>query len=127
MKRFHISVLIAMLAAPLPGAAGSGGDCAGAPGIEAMVTCAEAADQKADQRLNRSYAAARQALDAGDGAKLLLDAQRAWLKFRDADCRVVANQAHGGLLSRFLWSACRADLTEARSTELDAQAKGLGE
>ena len=91
-----------------------------------MVTCAEAAYAAADRRLNRSYAAAREALAAEQGGTLLLDAQRLWLKFRDADCRVVAHHTRGGLLARFLWFSCLADHSERRATALDAQAKGLG-
>ena len=123
MKRFPIPVLCALLL-PAPGPA-LAAECADAPGIDKMVECAEADYAAADQRLNSAYAATRQALDAGDGARLLLDAQRLWLKFRDADCRVVAGHAHGGLLSRFLWYSCLADLTRARTTELETQAKGL--
>ena len=123
MKRILIAALGALLAPALGPARAA--DCAGAPGIDAMVECAEADYAAADRRLNGAYAATRQALDTGDGARLLLDAQRLWLKFRDADCRVVAGHAHGGLLSRFLWYSCLADLTRARTTELEAQAKGL--
>ena len=48
----------------------------------------------------------------------LLEAQRAWLKYRDAHCRLDGYNARGGSLERLLDLTCRTALTEARTEEL---------
>ncbi len=100
-------------------------NCAEAANTVEMIECADIDYKKADKHLNQSYAAAKKTLDA-EGAKLLLDAQRAWIKFRDTNCAVVADQARGGTLAPQLAIGCAAGMTETRAKELDEQAKGLG-
>lgn len=48
----------------------------------------------------------------------LLEAQRAWLKFRDAHCRVDGYSARGGSLEPFLVSSCKSFMTEVRTAQL---------
>lgn len=48
----------------------------------------------------------------------LLDAQRAWLSFRDAHCRSEGYYARGGSLEPLLVSTCKTDLTNARTKQL---------
>ncbi len=48
----------------------------------------------------------------------LLASQRAWLKYRDAHCRVEGYAARGGSLEPLLVSTCKTSLTEARTQEL---------
>lgn len=48
----------------------------------------------------------------------LLEAQRAWLTYRDAQCRVDGYTARGGSLEPLLVSTCKTALTEARTQEL---------
>ncbi|MEM7700829.1 MAG: lysozyme inhibitor LprI family protein [Pseudomonadota bacterium] len=50
----------------------------------------------------------------------LLEAQRAWLTYRDAQCRVDGYSARGGSLEPLLVSTCKTALTEARTHELKA-------
>jgi len=52
----------------------------------------------------------------------LLEAQRAWLTFRDAHCRLEGYYARGGSLEPLLVSTCKTALTEARIGELRALA-----
>ena len=65
--------------------------------------------------------------DAGQGASeggrhgffaTLLEAQRAWITFRDAHCRSEGYVARGGSLEPLLVSACKTRLTEARTEQL---------
>ncbi|MEO0417410.1 MAG: lysozyme inhibitor LprI family protein [Pseudomonadota bacterium] len=53
----------------------------------------------------------------------LLEAQRAWLSYRDAHCRVDGYAARGGSLEPLLVSTCKTALTEARTQELTALAE----
>ena len=48
----------------------------------------------------------------------LLEAQRAWLTYRDAHCRTQAYEARGGSLEPLLYASCRTALTQARTEEL---------
>ena len=48
----------------------------------------------------------------------LLAAQRAWLKYRDAQCDLEGYQFRGGTMEPLLVATCRAGLTEARTKQL---------
>lgn len=50
----------------------------------------------------------------------LLEAQLAWLTFRDAHCRSEGYYARGGSLEPLLVSTCKTGLTEARTEQLAA-------
>ena len=116
---------LAVLAPPAARPAAAATDCANAATTVELNECSAARYKEADKRLNQSYADAKKTLDAS-GAKLLLDAQRAWLKYRDANCAVAADMGRGGTIATMLATDCLADMTEARAKELDTQAKGLG-
>ena len=98
-------------------------DCANAGSTADMMQCADADYKAADKQLNQSYAALKKTLDA-DGVKLLLDSQRAWLKFRDTNCAVAADQMRGGSLAPVINLGCLADMTSKRAKELDEFAGG---
>ena len=51
-----------------------------------MITCISAETKRQDVRLNESYNKLGSKLSA-NRKKALLEAQRAWIKFRDANCR----------------------------------------
>jgi uncharacterized protein YecT (DUF1311 family) len=57
--------------------------------------CGDAAFKKAEAELNAVYSQALKAVD-GDERKLLVDAQRKWLAFRDADCKAEFKKWEGG-------------------------------
>lgn len=50
----------------------------------------------------------------------LLEAQRAWLSYRDAHCRSEGYSARGGSLEPLLVSTCKTQLTEERTRQLRA-------
>lgn len=123
MTRFWCFLALAALA--LTARPATAVDCSGAATTIEMMECSDQDYQAADKALNKSYAAAKKPLDA-EGGKLLLEAQRAWLKYRDTNCAVAADQARGGTLAPVLKLSCLAEMTKARAKELDEQAKGLG-
>lgn len=49
---------------------------------------------------------------------MLLEGQRAWLKFRDAHCASEGYIARGGSMEPMLVSFCKASLTEDRTEQL---------
>lgn len=72
----------------------------------------------ADGDLNRVYQAVRSGLDK-KGKKILLDAQRSWISYRDMECNRRADFARGGSLEAGLRLSCLVDLTSQRIHELN--------
>lgn len=80
-----------------------------------MEAAAEA--KKADAAMTALYKKLMATLDE-KGKQLLLEAQRAWIKYKEAHCKSVANAYDGGSMQPMVYSGCIADLTRARSKEL---------
>lgn len=89
------------------------------PSQQAMNMCAGEAYQRADQALNAEWAKVAAAYK-GDPKweKVLLEGQRAWLKYRDDHCLVAASDSEGGSIWSLLVSSCKAELTRRRTHEL---------
>jgi uncharacterized protein YecT (DUF1311 family) len=102
-----------------------------------MNMCAGLDFEAADRELNTAYRAAIQSaqqadreyarIESGAGGNAsgepgeeatLREAQRAWVGFRDAQCRMESFEARGGSMQPMLDSGCRATLTRARTAEL---------
>ncbi len=85
-----------------------------------MNGCAHRQYAEADKHLNAQYSRLMTTL-ANDPKKktLLIQAQRRWIDFRDAECRFNASPAAGGTVQPMVSSLCLADITAKRSTELD--------
>ena len=57
----------------------------------------------------------------GDGCAVVLkSAQRAWLIYRNAQCRLETYPHHGGSILPMVDFGCRADVTNARTAGLTA-------
>ena len=94
-----------------------------------MTLCAGRDYKAADAALNAQWKityAKMKAWDAeglsNDGrpghAPVLLDGQRAWLKYRDAHCVSEGYYARGGSMEPMLVSRCLAELTKKRTEQL---------
>ena len=109
--------------------------CMALPGGETtvgMVDCLSAETKDWDQLLNAAYRKVLRSAEAGDAdlkslgsaaspaAPSLQEAQRAWIKFRDASCRYAALQYQGGSLGGPAAGACMMELTAAQALRLDA-------
>ncbi len=122
--------LVAQAAEPLPECDQKEADM----GIQqAMNQCAGRDFAVADAELNAQWkitaAAMKQqdaewatygvAMDSRPGFfDSLLEAQRAWLVYRDAHCRVDGYIARGGSMEPMLASLCKAHLTRQRTQQL---------
>jgi uncharacterized protein YecT (DUF1311 family) len=98
------------------------GDCQ-QDGVSAdSAACTHAAYLDADAKLNDAYRSALNLLST-DGKQVqaksaLIESQRAWLKFRDADCHV-QNTLFARASSRdVMTESCLTDLTQERTDEL---------
>ncbi len=99
-------------------------DCAEPISQKAMTDCAKMDLAKADAKLNANYALIKERLkDDAATPKLLLTAQRTWLKFRDAECTFSASGVVGGSIYNFVHTQCLTRLTQARVRDLEVYVK----
>lgn len=92
-----------------------------------MNQCAEVYFQAADGDLNEDYKMARSAMidvdaqlpeNLAGAEKALLNAQRAWIKFRDFSCAAEGYLFRGGSMEPLMVTTCKERLTRQRSEEL---------
>ena len=81
-----------------------------------MMDCIGAETKRQDARLNENYRRLLSKLSA-NRKKSLTEAQRAWISFRDANCRFYYDP-DGGSLARVSASECTLNATADRATEL---------
>ncbi len=105
--------------------------CANPRSQLALNTCAWQAYERADADLNRMWPRVVAEMRERDREpeterargrpgyhQALLRSQRAWISFRDAQCRLVSYQARGGSMEPQLFSQCMERLTRERIVEL---------
>lgn len=107
-------------------------DCANPQDQYSMTYCAGVDYESADAELNRVWPQARAAAKRQDeyiaddarsrglptASEALLAAQRAWLKFRDAECEYQSYAFFGGTGQPMIGSLCLAQLTRERTEQL---------
>lgn len=81
-----------------------------------MLDCMGSETEQQDARLNQNYKAAMQALTPAQQTQLR-DAQRLWIKFRDADCALL-DSLTGGSIDRINSASCFMDMTKQRADGL---------
>ena len=82
-----------------------------------MTGCMAAEYEVQDKALNAAYAKAMDGLNARQKEKLKT-AQRAWIAFRDANCRALQDE-DWGTLSRVTAMSCMVRMTIERTIELE--------
>jgi uncharacterized protein YecT (DUF1311 family) len=110
------ALLLALTLAVSPSKAGAqspADPCRSARSTVAMRECFDRAFQTADAELNRVYGMLLGKADA-QGRPLLRSAQRAWIAYRDAECRFRASESEGGTLYPVELLSCRTELTRER-------------
>ncbi len=73
--------------------------------------------KKADKELNKIYTALFNKLDASE-KKALSAAEKAWITFRDLECKFECKENEGGSIYPLVYSTCLTSLTEKRTAEL---------
>jgi len=104
---------------PSPAGAQAEPDCTAPQNTVEMHYCADQAYQAADADLNHVWRSMRGHLSKDEKA-LLLKAQRAWLKFRDANCDFAASPYLGGSIHPVILLTCLETMTRERTEELRA-------
>ncbi|MCP5419018.1 MAG: DUF1311 domain-containing protein [Gammaproteobacteria bacterium] len=82
----------------------------------AMIACIASETKVQDARLNSNYNALMASLNESR-KKELLEAQRAWLKFRDLNCKFYYDP-DGGSIATVSANHCFLNTTEQRASEL---------
>ncbi len=72
----------------------------------------------ADQRLNHLYKNYLTRLEQPQRSKFV-NAQRAWIKFKDADCNFQASGVEGGSEQPLITTLCLLDRTKGRIAQLE--------
>jgi len=106
-------------------------NCAEPAAQQEMNYCAHQDYLKADTALNAQWKKTsafmqerdtdRNLVDDGRPGHFasLLEAQRSWLKFRDAHCQVAGYLFRGGSMEPLIVSTCKARLTQERTEQLE--------
>ncbi len=82
--------------------------------------CAAAGYSASDNKLNAAYGQIMKRLsDDADSRKLLQTSQRAWVAFRDAECKFSVGASSDGSIYPMLVSQCLQGMTDDRIKQLD--------
>lgn len=107
---------ICLLASPLATAK----DCDALNTQMEMNVCEGENLARADAALNAAYARLTAKVGAG-GRTSLVEAQRAWIKYRDLQCGFETLGAVGGSIHTMLAAICRTELTRDQTKRLQRQ------
>jgi uncharacterized protein YecT (DUF1311 family) len=83
-----------------------------------MNMCSGQEFDRADKALNFAWQKAKASTNDDQATKLLLESQRTWLKFRDAQCASVADENRGGSIVPLVENECLVELTRDRTKQL---------
>lgn len=124
MRRFCIAVALAAVCTLRPPAAAAQSnppaDCRNPYTTVDMIECAGRDLDAVDKKLNDVYRKLTAAVrDDKTAMDLLRDAQRKWIAFRDADCKLTADEMRGGTGAPVLELSCHVDMTERRVKRLE--------
>ncbi|MBL3524345.1 DUF1311 domain-containing protein [Serratia plymuthica] len=82
--------------------------------------CAAQTYKNADGEMNAAYKKVMDTLKKSpEKSKSLLQAQRAWLKFRDADCAFLSSNSAGGSINAMNNALCLSERTTERTNSLN--------
>jgi uncharacterized protein YecT (DUF1311 family) len=116
VRRILVATAVAFLAAA-SNAQAAEQDCAEAKTYMDMTACSGAKFRQADKKLNATYKALLPKLDE-NGRNALKEAQRAWITFRDAECKYRASPSEGGAIWPMEEASCATSMTLDRINDL---------
>lgn len=115
-----VMMMSAAVVLAMPAFAFANDKCADAEDQATMNECADASFKKSDKKLNVFYKQIEARLaDDADTKKLFVQAQRNWVKFRDAECAFQTAGAAGGSVMPMLVTMCMDGLTQSRVKDFE--------
>jgi uncharacterized protein YecT (DUF1311 family) len=115
-------ITLGLFAQDMVPASASREDCPKAVTTSAMRACENARYDAAEHELNTAYQSLLQHLDSGQKQKLRA-AQRAWIRFRDANAEFQSSLVQGGTLAPLIKIGSLTEMTSARASELKKAAQ----
>jgi uncharacterized protein YecT (DUF1311 family) len=111
-----ITLIVALAMASTAAVARAGAKCETLNGNQVQLNqCYGAEFKRPDTELNRLY---REIVDRlrgdADGLQSLAAAQKAWVRYRDAECAFATNRSVGGSVYPMILAGCLATLTQER-------------
>jgi uncharacterized protein YecT (DUF1311 family) len=85
-----------------------------------LDVCANQAFERADRALNDAYKEILRRIGDEHAKQLLVATERAWLAFRDAECKFAVSSTEKGSIYPMEYSLCLEDQTKTRTKELKA-------
>ncbi|WP_017305080.1 lysozyme inhibitor LprI family protein [Spirulina subsalsa] len=85
-----------------------------------MNVCADQGAKEADVRLNEVYRQLRAKVAGTPQENRLIEAEKAWIDFRDKDCEFSRRRYDGGTIMPMIYAMCVNDLTQRRTEQLEA-------
>ncbi|HET8633157.1 MAG TPA: lysozyme inhibitor LprI family protein [Gemmatimonadales bacterium] len=110
-----MTVLLLTVAVPVLAQQALPNPCASDTTTATLRRCMSAELRAADSTLGVYYATA---LRRAAAPSALRRAQAQWTRFREADCRALAEEHQGGSLEPVVAMQCQADLARARTHEI---------
>lgn len=107
-------------------------NCGDKPSQAAMTMCQAQVSERADAEMNWVWKQVYAQMQRSDReeptttgsdpgfAPALLASQRAWLTYRDAECRIESYEWRGGSMQPFTYNQCTTSLTQERTRQLRA-------
>ena len=94
------------------------GNCGNADNQATMNACFMAEYAKADASLHKLYDLELEKLKGSDRSDLI-NVQSLWLKYREAQCKLEADQEEGGSIQPTVFYSCMQEKTTARQKEIE--------
>ncbi len=111
--------LILLLVVPISTARAD--DCESPLDQPTMNECADRAYKETDAKLNALYKQIKERLQSdSDTIQLLIAAQRAWLTYRDTECKFSTSSVSGGSVYPSIYADCADRLTKERVEDFKA-------
>ncbi|MCF8998131.1 lysozyme inhibitor LprI family protein [Acinetobacter nectaris] len=113
MKRAYVFIVFAILSCGV-----FARDCKNAISQSDMNICANIAFKESDRMLNDTFQKIISSKDIGF-QKILKQAQRSWIKFRDDDCTVQSYPTREGSVQPMIYANCLKEKTDLRIADLN--------
>lgn len=94
-------------------------DCQNAATTPDINACAAREQKQVEVKLNQVYQRVLKTVTAPKVRTQFVAAQRAWVKFREADCKAVYEQHADGTIRTVMYLGCMQNRAETRIKELD--------
>lgn len=74
--------------------------------------------EKSDLEMTRIFKKVMTRFETAEHKKKMLEAQRAWIKYKEAHCKSFEYEWEGGTIAPMMYYACLADITKERTEKL---------